>query len=230
MSSSPGSRKGPPRPKIQLPLPGQYYPQTGVGYVATPYGQTPIPMTPVSGHPHMVYANRASEFVFTQFKGIKDLTKSGLSVGEKCAFWLYEKVSSWSKRWFTHIFLFVIVLLYSIGGAMIFITIEGTNEDVVHSNIRKERNKTLTTIRELCDDQEYTSNSDLWNGRARNELMEYEEHLYEFYKRGLTDRGKKVWTFWNAVFYCGTIYTTIGQFWRAYFVLILKSGQTLARR
>lgn len=92
MSSSPGSRKGPPRPKIQLPLPGQYYPQTGMGYVATPYGQTPIPMTPVSGHPHMMYANRASEFVFSQFKGIKDLTKSGLSVGEKCAFWLYEKV------------------------------------------------------------------------------------------------------------------------------------------
>ncbi|XP_076229180.1 uncharacterized protein LOC143175193 [Nomia melanderi] len=136
MSSSPGGRKGPPRPKIQLPLPGQYYPQT---YVPTPYGQTPIPMTPVSGQPQVIYSNRASEFVFSQFKGIKDLTKSGLSVGEKSAFWLYEKVSSWSKRWFTHIFLFVVVLLYSIGGAMIFVTIEGTNEDVVHTNIRRER-------------------------------------------------------------------------------------------
>lgn len=73
------------------------------------------------------------------------------------------------------------------------------------------RNKTLTTIRELCDDQVLASNPELWNGRARNELMEYEEHLYEFYKRGLTDRGEKVWTFWNAVFYCGTIYTTIGE-------------------
>ncbi|XP_076546908.1 uncharacterized protein LOC143305795 isoform X1 [Osmia lignaria lignaria] len=140
MSSSPGARKvPPPRPKIQLPLPGQYYPQTGMAYVPTPYGQTPIPMTPVSGQPQMIYSNRASEFVFSQFKGIKDWTKSGLSVGEKSAFWLYEKVSSWSKRWFTHIFLFVVVLLYSIGGAMIFVTIEGTHEDLMHFNIRKER-------------------------------------------------------------------------------------------
>ncbi|XP_076481138.1 uncharacterized protein LOC143303673 isoform X2 [Bombus vancouverensis nearcticus] len=210
MSNSPDGRQAPPpRLKIQLPIPGQFYPQPGMGYVPTPYGQTPMPMTPVSGQPRVIYANKASEFVFSQFQGIKDLTKSGLSVGEKSAFWLYEKVSSWSRRWFTHIFLFVIVLLYSIGGAMIFVTIEGTNEDMAHGNIRKERNKTLTTIRELCDDQVLASNPELWNGRARNELMEYEEHLYEFYKRGLTDRGEKVWTFWNAVFYCGTIYTTI---------------------
>lgn len=79
------------RPKIRLPIPGQYYSQqTPTGYMPTPYGQTPMPMTPASGQPQMIYANRASEFVF---KGIKDLTKSGLSVGEKSAFWLYEKVT-----------------------------------------------------------------------------------------------------------------------------------------
>lgn len=94
MSGTPVGRKTqPPRPKIQLPLPGQFYAQgTPVGYVSTPYGQTPIPMTPVSGQPQMLYSNKASEFVFSQFKGIKHLTKSGLSVGEKSAFWLYEKV------------------------------------------------------------------------------------------------------------------------------------------
>ncbi|XP_043526652.1 uncharacterized protein LOC122537511 [Frieseomelitta varia] len=92
MSGSPNGRKAPPpRLKIQLPLPGQFYPQSGMGYVSTPYGQTPMPMTPVSGQPQVIYSNKASEFVFSQFKGIKDLTKSGLSVGEKSAFWLYEK-------------------------------------------------------------------------------------------------------------------------------------------
>lgn len=146
MSNSPGIKKVPPRPKITLPIPGQYgrYPQTPAGYVSTPYNQTPAPMTPVpvtpvSGQPQVFYSNRASEFVFTQFKGIKDFTKSGLSVGERSVFWLYEKVSSWSKRWFTHIFLVVIVFLYSVAGAMIFITIEGTNEDIFHLNIRQER-------------------------------------------------------------------------------------------
>lgn len=49
------------------------------------------------------------------------------------------QVSSWSKRWFTHIFLFVIVFLYSIVGAMIFMTVEGTHEEILHFNIRKER-------------------------------------------------------------------------------------------
>ncbi|XP_077275991.1 uncharacterized protein LOC143904886 isoform X2 [Temnothorax americanus] len=93
MSNSPRLQTMPPRPKILLPVPGQYYPQpaTGMGYVSTPYGQTPLPMTPISGQPQVFYSNRASEFVFTQFKGIKDFTKSGLSVGEKSAFWLYEK-------------------------------------------------------------------------------------------------------------------------------------------
>ncbi|KAK2575321.1 hypothetical protein KPH14_008167 [Odynerus spinipes] len=211
MSNSPNIRRLPPRPKITLPIPGQYgrYPQTPVGYASTPYNQTPVPMTPVSGQPQVFYSNKASEFVFTQFKGIKDFTKSGLSIGEKSVFWLYEKVSSWSKRWFTHIFLFVIVLLYSIAGAMVFVTVEGTHEDILHFNIRKERNRTIETIRQLWDDEE---DGERWKGGARNELMKYEEHLYEFYKRGVTDRGQKVWTFWNAVFYCGTIYTTIGEY------------------
>ncbi|XP_072759276.1 uncharacterized protein [Anoplolepis gracilipes] len=211
MSSSPRVRKMPPRPKIILPIPGQYYaPQTAtgmsMGYVPTPYGQTPIPMTPVSGQPQMIYHNRASEFVF---KGIKGLTKSGLSVGEKSAFWLYEKVSSWSRRWFTHIFLFLIVFLYSVVGAMIFVTVEGTNEDSGRFDIWKKRNNTLEVIRGFCDDSVLASDLNLWKGRAKAELMEYEKDLYEFFQRGLTDRGQKVWTFWNAVFYCGTIYTTI---------------------
>lgn len=74
------------------------------------------------------------------------------------------------------------------------------------------RNETLTNIRELWKEDVLASNTALWDGRARNELIKYEKHLYEFYKRGATDRGQKVWTFWNAVFYCGTIYTTIGEF------------------
>lgn len=96
MSSSPVVRKARPRPKINLPIPGTYgmYPQTPIGYMPPGhYGPNNVPMTPLSG-PNIIYANKAREFMFTQFRGIKDITKSGLSVGEKCAFWLYEKVNS----------------------------------------------------------------------------------------------------------------------------------------
>lgn len=97
MSDSPSvdhGKKAKPRPKITLPVPGQYmhYPQTPVGFLATPYGPATVPITPITGQP-IVNPNKAREFMFTQFRGIKDFTKSGLSVGEKSAFWLYEKVT-----------------------------------------------------------------------------------------------------------------------------------------
>jgi hypothetical protein len=67
-----------------------------------------------------VYPNKASEFMFKQFEGFKDFTmntaKSGLSAGEKTAFWMYSKVRAWSRNWFTHIFLFLVVLCYSLVG------------------------------------------------------------------------------------------------------------------
>jgi hypothetical protein len=87
-----------------------------------------IPMTPgipirVQSGPFgmlQVYPNRASEFMFKQFEGVKDFTmntaKSGLSAGEKTAFWMYGKVRAWSRNWFTHIFLFLVVLSYSVIG------------------------------------------------------------------------------------------------------------------
>lgn len=78
--------------------------------------------------PHM-YHRKASQFMFNQFNDIKDFTtttaKSGLGFGEKGAFWLYNKLSSWSRRWFTHIFLTLVIVGYTVGGAIIFQNIEG---------------------------------------------------------------------------------------------------------
>nr|XP_050866299.1 uncharacterized protein LOC127071265 isoform X2 [Vespula vulgaris]XP_050866300.1 uncharacterized protein LOC127071265 isoform X2 [Vespula vulgaris]XP_050866301.1 uncharacterized protein LOC127071265 isoform X2 [Vespula vulgaris] len=117
---------------------------------------------------------------------------------------------------------------------MIFITIEGTNEDIFHLNIRQERNKTIELIRELWDDEVLASDVELWKGGARRELMKYEEHLYEFYKLGVIDRGEKVWTFWNAVFYCGTIYTTIAHTVTTFLVVdelsTMEDSYTIHRR
>lgn len=71
----------------------------------------------------------AGEYMFKQFQGLGnftwDWTKSGLNKGEKSVFYLYDKISRWSRRWFTHIFLLLVVLLYSVAGAYIFIAVEG---------------------------------------------------------------------------------------------------------
>lgn len=67
-------------------------------------------------------------FMTKGYEGFLDITKSGLSFGEKMTFGMYK----WSRRWFTHIFLILILALYNIGGAVVFRTIEGEIHDPEH--------------------------------------------------------------------------------------------------
>lgn len=114
----------PPRPKIILPTPQ-------INIQANPMYTANIPNTPNNPQefPFHMYPTKAGDFMFKQFSGFKDFTfntaKSGMSFGEKILFWMYNKVSSLSKQWFTHIFLFLVILLYSVGGAFLFVAIEG---------------------------------------------------------------------------------------------------------
>lgn len=51
-----------------------------------------------------------------------------------------------------------------------------------------------------------------WLGRATQEMIGFEQEVIEHYKQGQIDRGgKPVWNYWSAVFYCGTVFTTIGK-------------------
>lgn len=72
------------------------------------------------------YANpfAAGNFMAKGFEGFVDFTKSGMSFGEKFTYGLYNKFSKWSKKWFTHVFLFIVVMLYTAGGAAIFNFVE----------------------------------------------------------------------------------------------------------
>ncbi|XP_063239872.1 uncharacterized protein LOC134540833 [Bacillus rossius redtenbacheri] len=181
-----------------------------------------IPLTPgpgglPSGHPGagmlQLYPTKAGEFMFKRFEGFRDFTmntaKSGLSHGEKTAFWLYNKVRSWSKKWFTHIFLFLVVLTYSLVGAVIFIAVEGTSEEAERADVRQERSDMLQDVRKLAFDPQY-ADAEEWEGAATRRVREFEDRLHEAFKHGHVVNDTKVWSFWNAVFYCGTIYTTIG--------------------
>lgn len=136
--------KRPVRPKITLQIPAATTPVP-----MTPREHGPVYFTPrFHGKPpgtagsHMsdphghyynpfvhMYQNKASEFMFKQFEGFKDFTmntaKSGLSAGEKSAFWFYNKLRILSRRWFTHFFLTLCLVLYSIMGAVVFRALEG---------------------------------------------------------------------------------------------------------
>lgn len=136
-----------PKPKITLQIPDSTAPVTPRGpptaashYWGAPRYRGRPPTTPGShvsdphGNPYFnpfvhMYHNKASEFMFKQFEGFKDFTmetaKSGLSAGEKSAFWFVNKLKILSKKWFTHFFLTLCLVLYSLMGAAIFYAIEG---------------------------------------------------------------------------------------------------------
>jgi hypothetical protein len=133
------------RPKITLQIPEATSPVTAKPATATPFTFVPpkhrgrVPMTPVSiisdpQNPYYnpfvnMYQNKASEFMFKRFEGFRDFTmntaKSGLSAGEKSAFWFVNKLKLLSKRWFTHFFLTICLVLYSVVGAAVFMALEG---------------------------------------------------------------------------------------------------------
>lgn len=128
---SPSAERYPGRPRVTLQIPTSPY---------SPSSPYPMSASTTAGLPpnYDQYANpfnnsnlyqRRSTFMFKQFEGFRDFTmntaKSGLSVGEKSAFWIYNKFSNWSKKWFTHFFLILIVMLYSLAGAALFVFIEG---------------------------------------------------------------------------------------------------------
>ena len=92
------------------------------------------------------------------------------------------------------------------------------------------RNETIRVIREYCTDKTLFNQPENWRGRAANQLMIYEGQLRNHFKHGVTEQEEKIWTFWNAVFYCGTIYTTIGESMRIFIVKLIFYFQDSANR
>jgi hypothetical protein len=89
--------------------------------------------------------------------------------------------------------------------------VEGTYEEKVQSDLRKERYALVRSLRDLTRDPVLADNDSDWEGKAVERLLQFEQALYEYHKHGITPQKNDVWSFWNSVFYCGTIYTTIGE-------------------
>lgn len=88
---------------------------------------TGLPGQPTNWNPFLqqMYSQRAGDFMCKQFEGLNRFTRGGLNFGEKSVVWIYTKFRSWSRKWFTHCFLIIVMLLYSVAGAWVFMTFEG---------------------------------------------------------------------------------------------------------
>jgi hypothetical protein len=98
-----------------------------------------------------------------------------------------------------------------LAGAVIFVAVEGTQEEKQMADLRRERYTFLQELRRLTREPTLAVNDKEWEGRAVSEMHKFEEILYESFKHGSSPKENRVWGFWNAIFYCGTIYTTIGE-------------------
>lgn len=50
-----------------------------------------------------------------------------------------------------------------------------------------------------------------FEARIAKIVIDHENHLQEYLKQGFYDQDDEKWSFWNAMFFCGTVYTTIGN-------------------
>lgn len=131
----PSVKRMAPKPQITINIPPPHFgapsPYTIQSAHSLNSNHTGVPPNwpPYANPFNVMYPTKAGEFMFKQFEGFKDFTyasaKSSLNVGEKLAFYIYEKFSKWSRQWFTHIFLVLVIFLYSVAGALMFVAVEG---------------------------------------------------------------------------------------------------------
>lgn len=117
------------RPRVTLQIPPTNFREDTTPQPPSPYvsltAASSIHNVEVNPFIQALYAQKASDFMSKHFEGLNRFTKSGLSAGERSVVWLHTKFQRWSRNWFTHFFLFLVVTLYSVAGALVFMAVEG---------------------------------------------------------------------------------------------------------
>ncbi|XP_067657555.1 TWiK family of potassium channels protein 18-like [Haliotis asinina] len=108
--------------------------------------------------------------------------------------------------------LLILLAVYSVIGAVIFRAIEAPHEKEHRDNITSNREETLEVLQELSSNlSRGLVNQTQWNLMAKGLLLRYEETVVIAQKNGVVNStSTPTWTFWQSMFFCGTIYTTIG--------------------
>ncbi|CDW57061.1 Ion trans 2 domain containing protein, partial [Trichuris trichiura] len=120
---------------------------------------------------------------------------------------LFEHFKSvYRKLGLSHFIPVVMLLLYSVAGASILLLIEGPYEEQVRRNEKNHsenvRNHAVERLGQILKDKELSLETKLY--ASRDLIIWYEEKL------GIQKTVLLRWDIWSALFYVGTIFTTIG--------------------
>ncbi|XP_052842083.1 uncharacterized protein LOC128256069 isoform X2 [Drosophila gunungcola] len=149
-------------------------------------------------------------FMTKGYEGFLDLTKSGMSFGEKFTFGMYNRFSKWSRRWFTHMFLLFILGLYSVGGALLFQAIEVRQGKLEKLELQGMQRQFFDEMRQMTKDPQLSGLSKTdFDSQVLRIMNNHPSVVESLLRNGLAEKAEP-WSFWNAMVYSCTIYTTIG--------------------
>lgn len=119
-----------------------------------------------------------------------------------------EKIKAISEKWFTHVLLLLFLIIFASLGALLFQWLEQDKEHREKTSVELARN---LTIQQLWSIVRNTTTEGEWWAVANRDLVAYEKQVEVLLKsKAVTDSETRVWGFWGALFYCGTVFTTIG--------------------
>lgn len=118
---------------------------------------------------------------------------------------------------------FILFIIYCGLGAFVFRFTEGAFETFYKCGVKRVKRDFLDSLWNYS----HNMREDEWKSMARRKLMEFEEQLHTAHEAGLHSySGQKSWTFLNAVVYCFSVITKIGNicyFFQLSFVVIFFS-------
>ncbi|XP_014241909.1 TWiK family of potassium channels protein 18-like isoform X2 [Cimex lectularius] len=138
-----------------------------------------------------------------------------LKPGEKVLIILHQTIGRLSQSWLTHLTLAIAIIGYTLFGGLIFKLIEGNDESNAKKDLFEGRMKAAHEIQDVSS--KYTSlagdKKEEHSKEVKKVLQEYENSILDNYNyNGKMDRGQDElnWAYRSSVFFCFTVYTTIG--------------------